>query len=282
MEPRTGSVRYMLADGFHRMAYAEWGRPDAPPVVCVHGLTRNGRDFDRLAKSLADDFRVICPDLPGRGQSDWLSEPSLYQPASYVVALSHLLAGIAEPVLWVGTSLGGICGMVLAAQPGTPIARMVLNDIGPVIPVAALARIRDYMQPPPEWADLAGVEAHLRLIHAPFGVPDDAGWAEMARHSARRLPSGALTLHYDPAIATAIRAQEPHAVNMMAVWAKITIPMLTIRGETSDLLLPETFAEMEATGSLGLTVAGAGHAPALMDEKTISAVRAFLSGSMPF
>jgi pimeloyl-ACP methyl ester carboxylesterase len=229
-----------------------------------------------LAAHLAADFRIICPDLPGRGQSDWLSDPNLYQPQIYITALSHLLAAIGEPVLWIGTSLGGICGMALAAQPGTPITRLVLNDIGPFIPAAALARIRDYMLPPPEFADLAGLEAHLRLIHAPFGVPDDAAWGEMARHSARALPAGGVTLHYDPAIAVPIRAQEPVDVNLMDFWRKIEVPTLTIRGELSDLLLPETLAEMERGGSASLTVPGVGHAPALMDEQTIAAIGAFL------
>jgi pimeloyl-ACP methyl ester carboxylesterase len=278
-ETRAGHVRYLLTDGFHDMAYVERGRPDGPVVVCVHGLTRQGRDFDRLAEHLETDLRVICPDLPGRGRSDWLSDPNLYHPHSYVTALSHLLAVIGGPVLWVGTSLGGICGMVLAAQPGTPITRLVLNDVGPFIPAAALARIRDYMLPPPEFADLQALEAHLRVIHAPFGVPDDAGWAEMARHSARALPSGAVTLHYDPAIADPIRAQEPADVDLMAFWRKIDVPRLTIRGERSDLLLPETLAEMERSGSASLVVPGAGHAPALMDEKTIAEISAFLRES---
>jgi pimeloyl-ACP methyl ester carboxylesterase len=279
MELRTGRVRYLLADGFHEMAYVERGRAGAPVVVCVHGLTRQGRDFDRLAAYLAGDFRVICPDLPGRGHSDWLSDPNLYQPQTYIAALSHLLAMVDASVLWVGTSLGGICGMLLAAQPGTPIRRMVLNDIGPFVPAAALARIRDYMVPPPDFADLHALEAHLRVIHGGFGVPDDAGWAEMARHSARARPAGGVTLHYDPAIATPIRAQEPVDVNLMAFWQKIEVPMLTIRGALSDLLLPETLAEMERSGSASLVIPGVGHAPALMDEKTITAIGAFLRES---
>ncbi len=279
MEFRFARVRYLLTDGFHDMAYVERGDPEAPPVVCVHGLTRQGRDFDRLAEALAGDFRVICPDLPGRGRSDWLSDPNLYQPLTYVTALSHLLAVIGQPVRWVGTSLGGICGMVLAAQPKTPVIRMVLNDVGPFIPVAALSRIRDYLLPPPEFPDIKSLENHLRVIHEAFGVPDDAAWAEMARHSARSLPNGTVTLHYDPAIAAPIRAQEPADVNLMGFWQKIDVPTLTIRGERSDLLLPETLAEMERSGSRSLVIADVGHAPALMDEKTIAAIGAFLKES---
>lgn len=276
MEARTARVRYLLTDGFHDMAYLERGRPDAPAVVCVHGLTRQAHDFDRLAEALAGDFRVICPDLPGRGQSDWLSDPQLYQPQAYVTALSHLLAVIAAPVHWVGTSLGGICGMVLAAQPGTPIARMVINDIGPFIPEAALARIRDYMGPPPEFHDINELEGYLRVVHQAFGVPDDAAWAEMARHSARALPTGSVTLHYDPAIGATVRAQEPADVNLMDFWRKIEGPVLTVRGELSDLLLPETLVEMERSGSRSLVIPGVGHAPALMDEQTIAAIGRFL------
>lgn len=278
MKYRTGRVRYLLADGFHDMAYSDWGRVDAPVVVCVHGLTRQGHDFDRLADALSDDFRVICPDLPGRGESDWLSDPNLYQPLSYVTALSHLLATLPGPVLWVGTSLGGICGMILAAQPKTPITRLVLNDIGPFIPQAAMARIRDYMLPAPEFADLQALEAHLRVIYAAFDLPDDAAWAETARHSARFLENGAVTLHYDPAIAVPIRAQEPTDVNLMAFWGKITVPILTIRGELSDILLPETLAEMERAGSESHVIPGVGHAPVWMDEKTIARIRGFLEG----
>ncbi|HTI03094.1 MAG TPA: alpha/beta hydrolase [Acidisoma sp.] len=277
MEPRTGTIRYLLPDGFHDMAFGEWGEAGKPVVVCVHGLTRQGRDFDRLARSLAGDFHVICPDLPGRGRSDWLSDPGLYQPLSYVTALATLLATLPQKVFWVGTSLGGICGLILAAQGKTPIARLVLNDIGPFIPEAALARIRDYMQPPPVFPDLPALEAHLRVIHAPFGVPDDAGWAEMAAASSRPV-AGGVTLHYDPAIGEPLRAAEPADVNLWPFWEKIVAPTLTIRGALSDLLLPETLEQMARPGSESLVLPGVGHAPALMDETTIAAIGRFLRG----
>lgn len=277
MEPRRKSVRYLLPDGFHDMAFVEWGQPGRPAVVCVHGLTRQGRDFDRLARALSSDFHVLCPDLPGRGRSDWLSGPAFYTPQVYVAALAALLATLPSSVLWVGTSLGGICGMILAAQPKTPLTRLVLNDIGPFIPEAAIARIRDYMQPPPVFADLSELEALLRVNLAPFGVPDDAGWAEMAEHSARRLADGRVTFHYDPAIGAAMQAEPPKAVDLSSFWEKITIPTLVIRGALSDLLLPETLAEMERDGARALVVPEVGHAPALMDDKTISAIRGFLA-----
>ncbi|MCB8878921.1 alpha/beta hydrolase [Acidisoma cellulosilytica] len=277
MQPSQKSVRYLLADGFHDMAYTAWGEPDRTPVVCVHGLTRQGRDFDRLATALADDFYVICPDLPGRGLSDWLSGPALYQPLTYVTALGALLATLPPAVHWVGTSLGGICGMILAAQSKTPLTKLVLNDVGPFIPAAAIARIRDYMQPAPVLPDQAALETLLRVVHASFGVPDDAGWAEMAEYSGRSLPDGNVTLHYDPAIAEAFRAQEPADVDLRMFWEKIVIPTFTIRGALSDLLLEETLLEMEQAGSQSLTLPDVGHAPALMDGKTISAIRGFLA-----
>jgi pimeloyl-ACP methyl ester carboxylesterase len=275
-EPRTGAVRYLLAGAFHSMAYVDWGDPEAPVVLCVHGLTRNGRDFDTLAEALAPRFRVICPDLPGRGQSDWLPDANLYQPASYCEALSHLLAAIGKPVAFV-------CGMLIAAAQGQPITRMVVNDVGAHVPAAALRRIRDYMTIAPgvpamaEFADQAALQRHLELIHAPFGELTEAQWAKLALHSGRKLPNGKLAQHYDPAIADPIRATEPVDVNLWPFWAAITIPVLVIRGETSDLLLPETLEQMRARpGTEAHVVPRAGHAPALMDEPTIDLIARFL------
>jgi pimeloyl-ACP methyl ester carboxylesterase len=282
MTPSHHKVRYLLGGAFHTMAFTAWGDPGATPVVCVHGLTRNGRDFDALAENLADRFRVICPDLPGRGASDWLPDPMLYQAQHYVSALAHLLATIDRNVAWVGTSLGGICGMVIAAAPGHSISKLVLNDIGPAIPAEALARIRDYMVASSasklmdRFADIDAIERHLRIIHAPFGPLTNAQWAHLARVSARVLPDGHFAMHYDPAIAAPLRANPPTTVDMWAFWDRIDVPVLAIRGEDSDLLLPETLARMEASGAKSLIVPGTGHAPALMDSVQIEAVRAFL------
>ena len=278
------SVSYLLGGAFHRMAYTAWGDPAAPVVVCVHGLTRNGRDFDALADNLSDQFRVICPDLPGRGASDWLPDPMLYQAQHYVTALAHLLSAIGRGVAWVGTSLGGICGMVTAATPGNSVTKLVLNDVGPFIPMDALVRIRDYMlassasKAMVRLPDLDSVERRLRLIHAPFGPLTDAQWAHLARHSARTLPDGYLAMHYDPAIAAPLAANPPVAVDLWGFWDRIGVPVLAIRGQDSDLLLPDTLARMEASGARTLIVPETGHAPALMDEAQIAAVRAFLLG----
>ncbi|MGH7070565.1 MAG: alpha/beta fold hydrolase [Acetobacteraceae bacterium] len=279
MEMRSSETRFLLNGRFYRMAAVEMGDPAASPVICVHGLTRSGRDFDPLMSALAERFLVIAPDLPGRGRSDWLADGALYQPVSYVQALAHLLAKIGRPVMWVGTSLGGICGMMIAAARGQPITRMVLNDIGPEIPEAALKRIRDYMLAAPEgFADLAALESHLRLIYAPFGSLSDADWARMALTSARPLPDGRLAFHYDPRIADPIRAEPPAAINMWALWERIRIPVLVIRGQSSDLLLPETLQRMTCSGARSLVVAGAGHAPALADRASQQAIADFLSG----
>jgi pimeloyl-ACP methyl ester carboxylesterase len=277
MEPETLRLPYLLNGRFHGMSCTLWGDRAAPPVVCVHGLTRQGRDFDVLARALAPRFFVICPDLPGRGGSDWLPEMGFYTAVSYVQALSHVLAWVGRPVGWVGTSLGGICGMLLAAAPGAPITRLVLNDIGPFIPRAALQRIAAYTADIPAFRTLADVEAYLRRIHAPFGRLSDGDWAAMAAHSSRTLPDGSLALHYDPAITALLRESDPRDVDMWAAWAAIRAPVLTLRGESSDLLLPETFARMEGKSATH-TVADAGHAPALMDAATIGVIGRFLDG----
>jgi pimeloyl-ACP methyl ester carboxylesterase len=279
---RTGSIPYLLGGRFYRMAFDSWGDPGGPAVICVHGLTRNCRDFDALAPALSGAFHVICPDLPGRGRSDWLDDPMLYQAQHYVVALAHLLAWVGKDVAWVGTSLGGICGMVIAAMEGAPISRLVLNDVGPFIPADSLRRIRDYMVAsggsPVQFPDLAAVERHLRLVHAPFGPLSDQQWAKLALNSALALPGGGFTLHYDPRIAEPMRGQEPLDVDMWPVWDRIGVRRMVIRGETSDVLPAETFRRMEASGAEAFEVPVTGHAPALLDPLQIEAIRLFLTG----
>jgi pimeloyl-ACP methyl ester carboxylesterase len=281
---RPGSIRYLLAGKFRTLAFEERGDANAPPVVCVHGLTRNGRDFDVLAQALAGSYRVICPDLPGRGHSAWLEDPMLYQAQHYVAALTHLLAWIGRDVAWIGTSLGGICGMLIAAAEGSPVTRLVLNDVSPFIPATALAHIRDYMVASGDspimarFPDLAAIERHLRLVHAPFGPLSDAQWADLARNSARALPDGRFTMHYDPRIAEPLRGHDPVDVDMWALWDHIQMPRLVIRGQTSDVLEADTCARMRASGAMAFEVPATGHAPALLDPPQIEAIRCFLSG----
>ena len=279
---RTGTLSYLLGNRFRRLAWTEWGDVAAPVVLCVHGLTRTGRDFDPLAEALADRARIVAPDLPGRGASEWLDGPEAYTPASYLQALSHLMAVVGasdeRPVCWVGTSLGGILGMLVAASGRPPVARMVLNDVGPFIPQAALARIAGYLRDAPtEFADVAALEAHLRRVHAPFGPLTDAQWRHLARTGGRTLPGGRVALHYDPAIAAAMLASDPADVDLWPVGqAGAAMPRLVGRGAASDLLEPATAERMAADGAELVVVPDAGHAPALMDAATIDRIRDFL------
>jgi pimeloyl-ACP methyl ester carboxylesterase len=277
---RAGALRWLSPVGFFTLRWLEWGPLDGAPVVCVHGLTRSGRDFDALASALAaSGRRVFCPDLPGRGASDWLPNPALYQPPIYSQALAHLLARMDEPVDWVGTSLGGICGMGIAATPGNVIRRMVLNDVGAVIPASALQRIRDYINRPAQaFPDIAALEAHLRNVHAPFGNLTDAEWRHLAETSARRDAEGALQLHYDPAITHAFSAGDIADIDLSPFWAAIAIPVMILRGATSDILPAEVAAEMARKPNARLIeIADAGHAPALMAADQISAIQGFLN-----
>jgi pimeloyl-ACP methyl ester carboxylesterase len=276
---RRGRLRYLLGGGFQTLAWTEWGPPEGAPVICVHGLTRTGRDFDVLAKALAGQGRrVLCPDLPGRGASDWLAQPMLYTPPSYVAALAHLLARLDGPVDWVGTSLGGICGMMVAAGQGSPIRRLVLNDVGSRVPAEAAARIAAYVKARPVFADLAALEAHLRLVHAPFGPLADAEWRHLAATSARALPDGRLAPHYDPAIAAPFESAATGPVDLAMVWSLVRAPTLLIRGAESDVLEAEVAAEMAMRPGVRLaTLPGIGHAPALMEASQVTLVSRFLA-----
>lgn len=275
---RRGALRWLSPAGFSTLRWTEWGPEGGAPVLCVHGLTRTGRDFDALAQALAaEGRRVFCPDLPGRGASDWLPDPMLYVPPTYVVALGHLLARIDGAVDWIGTSLGGICGMLVAATPGHPIRRLVLNDMGAMVPKASLERIRDYLGDDPAFPDIAALEARLRQVHAPFGSLTDAQWRHLAETSARQHRDGSLRLHYDPAIAVPMRAAELADMDLTPVWARVDTPTLLIRGAESDLLLRGTAEEMARAPHVRLAeIAGCGHAPALMEPAQIAVVREFL------
>lgn len=281
MEHRTHRVRYAAADGFHELAWTHWGAEDLPNrAVCVHGLTRLGRDFDALAQRLVlHGFQVACPDLPGRGLSDRLADPALYAPPTYLAALSHMLARLDwAACAWVGTSLGGILGMMAAAMPGTPVRKLVLNDVGHRIPAVAVGRIGAYLRAAPHaFESLAALEAHLRLVHAPFGTLSDAEWRRLAESSAVPAEGGGVALHYDPKIAAAFTAAEPADVDLSAIWARVSCPTLVLRGEASDLLTADDAATMAARPGVELaTIAGCGHAPALLAHEQLSRVAAFL------
>lgn len=277
--PRTGAYRCRFNPFAATLRWTEWGPLDGDPVICVHGLTRTGRDFDVLARLLAGQGRrVICPDIFGRGISDWLVEGALYSVPTYVTGLAPMLASLERPYDWVGTSMGGLIGMSVAALPGNRLRRLVLNDVGAFIPAAALAHIGAYLSEALTFPDIAALERHLRAIHAGFGRLTDAQWRHLAETSARATVDGRLVLHYDPAIGEPMRLSPAADVDLWALWRMLDLPVLLLRGEDSPLLLPETAARMlERPGTELAVIPGCGHAPALMSLSQTSLVARFLA-----
>lgn len=281
-EMRERSVSCLGTHGFHRMAYTEWGDPDNPDVLlCVHGLTRNGRDFDKLARAMSDRYRVICPDVVGRGRSDWLRDKSAYGFPTYMADMAALVARLdVETVHWVGTSMGGLIGMFLASQPGTPITRMVLNDVGPVVTAVSLQRIGPYVGTAPIFPSLKAAETYIREVSAPFGPLTDEDWQHLTTHAVRQGDDG-FSMVYDPAIGETFRAAPMEEdVDLWAVYEAIKCPTLVIRGAESDLLMRDTLLEMAQRGPKAevVEIAGVGHAPMLLDASQIDVVRRFLLG----
>ncbi|HYY28890.1 MAG TPA: alpha/beta fold hydrolase, partial [Chthoniobacterales bacterium] len=236
--------------GFHRITYHEWGQTSAQPaVICVHGLTRNGRDFDYLARALEGDGRkVFCPDIVGRGKSDWLANPGDYNYAQYLTDMTALIArtGV-DSVDWVGTSMGGLIGMLLAAEAKTPIRRLVINDIGPFIPLAAARRVGAYVGQSPVFDDLKGVEKYLREVYAAFGDLSEENWRHLARYGVRAMADNKLSLAYDPAIAQVFLAAEQD-VELWSAYDRIRCPVLLLHGLRSDVLSTSVAQEMTRRG----------------------------------
>jgi pimeloyl-ACP methyl ester carboxylesterase len=269
-------------DGSYGLSFADWGEPNAArTVVCVHGLTRNGRDFDHLASILQEHARVICPDMAGRGLSDPLRNPEDYALPTYIGHMLQLMVKLElATVDWVGTSMGGLIGMGIAASEASPLRRLVLNDIGPFIPKAALGRINTYLGLDLRFATLEQLEAHLREVHAGFGPLSDAEWRHLAEHSARRRADGSFGLNYDQRLGEPMKRGPIEDVDLWPVWDQIKCPVLVLRGTASDLLLPETAQEMTRRGPAAeiVGVDGTGHAPALMAKDQIEIVRDWLAG----
>jgi len=264
------------------MSYVEWGdRRNPRVVVCVHGLTRCARDFDFLARDLAADYRVVCPDVAGRGDSDWLINPTEYQVPVYVNDLVALIARLdVDAVHWVGTSLGGLIGMALAAFPQSPVTKLVLNDVGPALSGASLNRIGSYVGQWPPLPTIEAAEAYVRAVSAPFGEHSDAEWRFLTDHVVRQNPDGSFRMHYDPALALSFTsAGPPRDIELWGLYDKIRCPTLLLRGERSDLIAHDTAIKMSERGPRATVVefAGVGHAPTLIHEDQIRVVRTFLS-----
>lgn len=277
------SLTCIAPRGFHRLAYTEWPgpTPDAPVLLCVHGLTRNSRDFDVLAAALSAHYRVVCPDMPGRGKSEWLGVAGDYGYPVYLGDITALIARLDAPrVDWIGTSMGGIIGMLFASLPNTPIGKLVINDVGALVPKAGIERIAAYTGLDPSFPDLAAFEAALRRVHAPFGPLSDVQWQHMATHSARRKPDGSIGFNYDPKIAEAFKQGPIADVALWPSWDAIKAPVLVLRGTQSDILLADDAAAMTQRGPRAKLIefAGIGHAPALMADDQIAAIRDFLIG----
>ncbi len=294
-DPRLKHVQCLDTRGLHRMAYWEWGDPANHRVlVCVHGLSRQGRDFDTLAQALSDRYRVVCPDVVGRGQSDWLADPMGYQIPAYVADMVTLLARLdAHELHWVGTSMGGLIGMGLASLPHSPIQRLVLNDVGPTIQADAIARIGTYLGLPMRWASLEEAADYMLSISKGFGTHTREQWLALTRPMLRpdlkpdvndvTADDGALKPHYDPAIAVPFKAITPElaAAGQAALWRSydaITCPTLLLRGADSDLLTRETAQDMTRRGPKARLheFAAVGHAPMLVVPEQVAVVKEFL------
>lgn len=262
------------------IGYTEWGKPDAAQtIICVHGLTRNARDFDFLAKALADrGARVLALNMVGRGTSSWLADPMGYVVPGYVGhVLQFLKQQRLESVDWVGTSMGGLIGMLIAAAENNPIRRLVLNDIGPFISQAALAQLKTYVGRDPHFGSLREAEAYLREIHAGFGPLSDVQWRHLAINSVREADGG-LRLHYDSAIKVPYAQMADADVDLWALWEKIRCPTFLLRGSESQLLTADTASRMTTSGPKArlATIADVGHAPALMADDQIALIADWL------
>jgi pimeloyl-ACP methyl ester carboxylesterase len=288
-EPKLKSVLCSSPAGLHRMAYKEWGDPDNTKVlVCVHGVTRVADDFDALARAMSDRYRVVCPDVVGRGRSGRLRDPAHYVIPQYVADMVTLIARVTagdEGVEWFGTSMGGLIGIALASLDGSPIRRMVLNDIGPVLDPAAMARIGDYIGQDLRFNTFGEGAAYVRMVSTPFGPHSDAQWDKLARDVLVQRPDGQWVLHYDLGLAQPFKALTPQQVardeaELWAAYDAIRCPTLLVRGEHSDLLSRATADAMTRRGPRPrvVEIAGVGHAPTFLQPEQIAIAREFLTG----
>ena len=277
---RSRSLSCLGPSGFHKLAYREWPGPaGAPTLICVHGLTRNGRDFDIVAQALSSRYRVVCPDMPGRGASEYLPDSSQYNYGLYLADLAQLVARLdVETLDWLGTSMGGLLGMMMAATPGSPIRRLAINDIGAVVAKAGLERIASYVGLDPAFDTL---DALADAISANFIGSHRLARStilSLAEGSARQRADGRYGLAYDPRIADVFKAAPPQDVDLWGVWDQIKCPALVLRGGVSDILPREVAEQMTRRGPKAglIEFEGVGHAPWLASEDQIAPLRDFL------
>ena len=285
MQARRKSVQCISPTGLHAMSYKEWGDPlNSKVLICVHGVTRVAEDFDSLAAALCDEYRVVCPDVVGRGYSGRLRNPMHYQIPQYVSDMVSLLARLdAETVHWFGTSMGGLIGMSLASLPDNPIKKLVLNDVGPVLNPDALARIGDYIGQDVRFDSFDEAQAYIKAISISFGPHSPAQWEKLARDVLRQNEQGQWVRHYDLGLAQPIKASTPElaAIAQTMLWAAydaIRCPTLLVRGAESDLLTAESAQAMTQRGPRARLVefAGVGHAPTFVQPEQIEVAVDFL------
>jgi pimeloyl-ACP methyl ester carboxylesterase len=291
IEARIKSVQCISPSGLHHMAYKEWGDQDNPNVlVCVHGVTRVGDDFDSMARALAGHYRVVCPDVAGRGRSDRLRNPQLYVVPQYVSDMVTLVARVTArtgggQIDWFGTSMGGLIGMVLASLAGNPVRKLVLNDIGPTLDPQALLRIGDYIGQDLRFPSFEAAAKFVRDVSLSFGQHSDAEWHKLASDVLRQENDGQWVRHYDMGLALPFRAATPESAKAdeAALWAAydaIRCPTLLVRGAESDLLSRVTAEEMTGRGPRAtlVEIADVGHAPTFIHDDQIAIARKFLLG----
>ena len=271
---------YLRCEG-REIHFTEWGHAGDRALIAWHGLARTGRDMDDIAAHLAQRFHVICPDTLGRGLSQWSPDPQgEYCLEFYVRLASSLVDQLGLKTFdWLGTSMGGAIGLLAAsgALRGR-IRRLVLNDIGPQLAPAAVQRIRAYAGNPPAFATVSELETYFRTIYKPYGWLSDAQWRRLAETSTRRLPDGRVTPHYDPAMVMQFTHHDDDYA-LWDAWDTLELPVLCLRGESSDLLAPDVAEQMRQRGprAMVVTVPGCGHAPALNTPEQFGLVERFLA-----
>lgn len=286
-QPQIKTVQCLSPAGLHTMAYKEWGDPrNSNVLVCVHGVTRISDDFDQLALALCDQYRVVCPDVVGRGRSSWLRDPRHYQLPQYVSDMVTLLARLdVEKTDWFGTSMGGLIGIGLASLQDNPIRKLILNDIGPALNFVAISRISGYIGQETRFATFKEAENYIRAISAGFGPHAEDEWRKIASDVLKQDPQGMWTRHYDLKLAVPFQAETPestkHAETMLwAAYDAIRCPVLVVRGAQSDLLTSDVAHEMTRRGPEARLVelAGVGHAPTFMHADQIAIAKEFFLG----